>query len=177
MKFFKLSLFAFLMMFTTVGFAQEYDEFDTNNDNRIDENEFNDEYRDYFSEWDSDTDGEVNENEFYETTYNRTDKDQDGYLSENEWDEGNENMYGDYLSSNNFDDYDANNDNEIDNREFKSGFENENNSFFEIYDENSDNGLDSQELTDSAFDSWDMNGNGFIESEEYDTFDNNFLDS
>lgn len=167
-------LFAFLL---TSGFmfGQEFERYDLNDDDQWDEEEFGSFYSDdYYNTWDSDEDTQIEENEFYDNTFENTDDNNNNGINEEEFEDGSNDMFGDYADTADFGTFDEDNDGIVDSNEWNEGFADTN--WFSDYDANNDEYLDNNELNDGVFDNWDNNSDGYLdENEIYDN--DNFYDT
>lgn len=170
----KTNLFILFLMITSVSFAQVYEDFDTNSDDTVDREEFNQGYGNNFSQWDRNQDGTLDDREFYETTFNRMDEDGDGMLSQNEWENGYDNLYSDYVGTSDYSLYDEDGDEMISSEEFYMGMSDSD--YYNTYDTNRDGSIDQTELSDTVFDTWDENGDGVIDRTEYDSYSAYYID-
>ena len=162
------------MLVSFAGFGQVFGDFDSNSDNMIDQDEFSGVYSDSFAKWDADMNGDLDEREFYDNTFNRLDADMDGNLGEMEWNEGFDNVYGDYLGSRDLEPFDENADNMISSDDYYNGFSQSD--FFGSYDSNSDSSMDADEFNESVFNAWDENGEGTLDTSEFDRYRSQYLD-
>lgn len=153
-----------------VGFDDNlgFNEFDANNDDFWDINEFNEANNDWFDEWDLDDDGAFNDEEFYATTMGNTDINNDRRISQEEWNEGQRNMFGNYAEENDFDAWDVNDDNFIDDNEWNTGFGESN--WFSTYDGDADGTITDVEWNEGFFNEWDLNDDGMLDENEYNSY-------
>lgn len=177
MKNLKLNLvFAlFFVSAISVGQVQSYDDFNAATDGTVDQNSFNEGFTDNYDQWDTDGDGAINDQEFYSTTYNRLDQNQDGTLTEEEWQEGYDNIYGDYAADMSYDQLDADRDGSINEDEFYTGFRDTD--YYDSYDADGDGNIDSDELSEGVFTHLDNNADGRLDREEYDTYSSYYIDT
>ena len=117
---------------------------------------------------------DLDDREFYDNSFNRLDTDMDGDLGETEWNEGFDNVYGDYLGSRDMEQFDGNADNMISSDEYYNGFSQSD--FFGSYDSNSDSSIDADEFNESVFNAWDENGDGTLDTSEFDRYRSQYLD-
>lgn len=166
MKALKTGLFSFLFLFSAVGFAQDFEMYDRNDDDMWDENEFNESFtEDKFDAWDSDEDDNIEDNEFYDSTFRFTDDDNNFGINETEWNDGVNDMFGDYAGVNEFGTFDTDDDGIIDNNEWGAGFGDT--EWFDTYDADNDGFVDNDELNDGVFNDWDTDNDGFLDRNEY----------
>lgn len=109
-----------------------------------------------FSNYDRDDDNQLNNREFATYTFYTIDTNNDNRISEAEWDQYTNDWYDpidlSYDSTNDFQDYDMDNDGYIETSEYGNAYD---------YD---------------LFSSWDMDNDGFIETVEYDDRVNTYYD-
>ena len=174
MKTLKMTMSMLFLFVSSLGFSQVFGDFDTNMDEAIDRDEFNSVYSDNFTSWDSDQDGALVDREFYETTFNRLDTDMDGNLGQLEWNEGYDNVYGDYLGTREIGQFDIDGDGMVSSNEFYEGFADSD--FYGRYDANSDSSIDVDEFNESVFNNWDENGDGILDTNEFDMYSSRYID-
>lgn len=148
--------------------ATDYAEYDLNSDGMLDADEYGDAYNEEWSTWDADGDGYLNDNEFYDTAYGWVDADNDDLISENEWNDGYNNLYDDYGTVGDFGEYDINDDGALDDNEWTEGWGDS--EWFNDYDANNDELLDNNEWDTGVFSSWDEDGDGFWNDNEFGTY-------
>jgi len=170
MKTKNLSVLGAFLCMCAVGFCQEeaYDKFDANADGNLDRTEFDEMYDSGFSSWDFNGDEVINDREFYDRTYQNLDRNQDNQLSQEEWGEGYERMYGDYLDTNKYNQFDANSDGHIDNGEYYDGFRNTD--FYSSYDKDGNGSLSQEEINSGVYDRMDQDKDGSINQREYQLY-------
>lgn len=162
-------LSAFLLT-TTLSFCQVegYGKFDANADGTLDRTEFDEMNNDGFSNWDSNRDEVINDREFYDRTYRNLDANQDNQLSQDEWGDGYDRMYGDYLDTNKYNQFDANSDGFIDNDEYYEGFRDTD--FYNSYDKDGDKSLTREEFNAEVYDRMDQDRDGSLNQKEYQLY-------
>lgn len=144
-----------------------FDEYDYDDDRYWDEDEFSAYYEDDWDTWDLDDDGWLDEDEYYTATYNWVDVDGDG-IDETEWDEGYNNLYGDYVALEDFDDYDLDDDGIIDEDEWTEGWADT--EWFGDYDVDDDQLVSTDEFNEGLFDIYDEDDDELWDEDEYETF-------
>jgi|SRR5690606_3437825 len=174
MKTLKSTMLLLSMLVSTAGFSQVFGDFDSNQDAVIDRDEFSGIYSSNFSSWDANTDGALDDREFYDTTFNRLDTDMDGNLGDEEWNNGFDNVYGDYLGTRDLDQFDADSDGMISGDEYYEGFSQSD--FYSSYDVNRDNSIDADEFNESVFTNWDENGDGTLDDAEFERYRSRYLE-
>ena len=174
MKTLKATFIIVTMLVGTAGFSQVFGDFDSNQDDLIDRDEFSGIYSSNFPSWDSNMDGTLDDREFYDTTFNRLDADMDGNLGELEWNEGFDNVYGDYLGTRDMDQFDENGDRMISGEEYYNGFSESD--FYSSYDSNRDSSIDADEFNESVFNNWDENGDGTLDNSEFDKYRSRYIE-
>ncbi|NJO00854.1 MAG: hypothetical protein HC880_03405 [Bacteroidia bacterium] len=148
-----------------------YEDWDTNRDDLIGDEEFYESYRrlGHYEEWDLDDDGYISDSEYFNAYYSLWDKDQDGQLDEQEWDTGLEDFAGDeYVGvlAGKFADWDTDQDNQIDVEEFNQGWVQTD--YYSQRDQDASQYLDKDEFYLDMFTVWDTDGDGNIERAEYE---------
>ncbi len=118
-----------------------------------------------FEDWDLNDDNFLDENEFDGSYYQVWDTDNDGILEESEWKDDVTN-FG--LTNEDWDTWDANNDNQVDKNEFNTALED--NNYYSTWDADKNNQLTEREYTDGIFGLWDDNDDGQVEKEKYDNY-------
>lgn len=157
------------MLISASGFSQEYGEFDTNTDNKIDQNEFTERFGQDYDLWDTNMDDIVDEREFYEYTFNQLDRNRDRNLTEDEWRRGSDNLYGDYVGERNFGEIDMDRNERVSNMEFEDVLRRS--YYYYDMDENRDRKVDKKELNQGVYMRMDKDKNKSIDKEEYESFD------
>ena len=160
MRTLKGKLFVLLMMISSVTFAQEFGDFDINGDGMWDQNEFNVGFENSFGEWDANQDGFLDDNEFADTSFNLADRDRNEMIDEEEWGVGAD--FGD----NDFGTFDADRNNSLTDDEWNEGIRNS--GWFDDNDMNKDRRLDQTEFNEGMFNTWDEDGNGFLDANEFE---------
>ena len=165
MKNLKMSVIMLMMMTSSLMIGQVFEDNDSNDDGRWDENEFTEATGDSYNVWDTDNDQAVDDDEFYDNSFNFADDNNDSMIDEEEWDSGIDNSYGAYADSADFGIYDENDDGFLDNDEWNEGFSDS--EWFDSYDENTDGVVDNDEVNTGLFEDWDHNNDGFLDENEY----------
>ena len=146
----------------------EWEENDMNDDGMWGSDEYADAYEEDWSNWDSNSDGNLDDNEFYDTSYGWVDSDNDELINEEEWDEGFNNLFGDYGTEEDFTEYDVNNDGSLDEDEWFQGWGDSD--WFNDFDANDDSYVDNNEWETGLFDNWDENDDGSWNEDEYNAY-------
>mgnify|MGYP005749784189 CR=1 FL=1 len=117
-----------------------------------------------FAGWDTNDDNLLDENEFYISYFDTWDVNDDSMLDEEEWNNAvlHYNMEGQAMT-----DWDKNKDMKLDESEFRAGMAK--NNYYRDWDRNKDNMLDENEYTEGVFMLWDVDDDGYITEEEYNT--------
>lgn len=152
--------------------AEGFAEFDEDNDGMWNEEEFMASNDQGFGEWDENQDDALDNNEFYNVSFNTADVNGDGTLDQNEWMDARQNMAGDYLEEDDWDLFDANDDDLIDDTEWNEGLADSD--WFGTFDADDDELVDNDEWNTGLFDDWDMNDDGFLDEEEWEENDGLF---
>lgn len=138
---------------------------DSNADEKWDKHEFENGFSEskLFDEWDVNKDKVFSDEELNFGIYNTWDTDDDGFINEEEYGLANTSWEDDL--GNNFEAWDANKDNQLDNNEFNNGIVET--KLYERWDLNRDGMKDNNELNTGLYESWDDNDNGYLEFDEY----------
>lgn len=168
-----LSIFIVLLMI--MNFSQEdiFSKWDTNNNEKISESEFEQHFVDeFYTSWNIDSDGHLDVEDFYTVTFNILDADDDDHLDAAETDWGYDYLYGDYVNY----DYMVQETEEggaMDYDRYRDMIGKTD--FYTDYDLDGDTYLSEHELASAVFESWDLNDNGTLDSREFDIFDNYYF--
>ena len=162
-----LAMLIALVSFAACEQGQDFTTYDEDNDGMWSEAEFNQGYEADFAGWDIDGDSYIDDEEFYETGFGSVDVNEDDMIDEEEWNEGFNNLYGDYANSDDFDLFDGDADGFLDKEEWNEGFSDS--SWFDSYDNDGDGYVDTDELDEGIFNDWDLNDDGFLDEEEYNS--------
>ncbi len=151
-----------------------FQDWDKNNDGIISRYEFVDKFTDnYVDDWDVNDDDHLDDEDFFRKSYIAYDADKDTLLTEKEWLFGYDYNFGEFV----VDDFvaiDINNDGFVEYAEYYAALRKT--SYFDTWDVDDDNYLDQFELARLVFNSWDFDDSNFIEIDEYDAFDDYYLD-
>lgn len=161
-------IFLMLFTFSSALYSQEYAEFDANGDGMVDQEEFQEVFRENFSNWDNNRDGILTDQEFYESAFDHVDINADGMLGSTEWDRGFSFVFGDFLGTSHNGQFDLNGDQKISKKEFFASIKFSD--FFSFYDDNASGTVDLKEFNEGVFAHWDEDRNQYIEQKEYETF-------
>lgn len=167
MKTLKTTLLAFFVLGSTSIIAQDFDDFDTDKDGRWSQDEFVERSADAYDEVDVNRDGKMDADEFAESTFNVSDKDQDDFVNKEEW-RSTADLYGSYMSTNGYLDYDTDRDDKLNRREWNESIGES--GWFDTYDTNKDKFLDEKEYNEGAFNDWDVNNDGYVDEDEYSSY-------
>lgn len=151
-----------------------YESWDADANEVIDDNEFYNGIMgtERMAEWDADADGSLTDREFYDGSRTIWDANDDNMLDEDEWNNGIATYYSEYDEEayGGFNDWDGNQDGMIDSDEYNQGIANS--GFYGNWDANSDNQIDPMEYSQGVYRSYDADGSGYIESGEYERWNN-----
>ncbi|UJH92398.1 hypothetical protein LZ575_07720 [Antarcticibacterium sp. 1MA-6-2] len=173
MKTINAKLLVLFLFVSSVTYAQvDYNDYDANRDGGIDQTEFNEGYQNGMSDWDADGDDYISDREFYDANFNRFDRDRDNNLTQDEWNEGYNSIYSAYLSTNDYDTYDADRDKNISNDEFYNTMRSTD--YYSNFDANRDNKVDRTELGEGVFNEADQNQDGILDENEYNGFNSSY---
>lgn len=146
-----------------------YDQWDANQNSGIDDQEFEQSFTTspYYDQWNSDDNRAVSREEFTQGFFRMIDKDGDGTLSSSEWQQGKEAYFSDAtVDTPTLNDSDQT----LQSAEFNELLEEVN--YYDQWDENSNGSLEEPEVAQGVFAMWDTDGNGVIEANEYEVWDN-----
>lgn len=155
----------FSLLISSAGYSQFYKDYDTDGDGKWNKDEFNSYYSEGFKDWDKNRNNKIEPTEFYRTLFDEADLNDDGYVEDTEWNDGINNLYGDYADTADFDRFNKDDDDKLDIKEWKEGFEST--SWFKAYDKDGNGSLSNEELLEQLFSHFDENNNGFIDKDEY----------
>ncbi len=149
-----------------------FNDFDNDGDNLVEKQEFMDTFTsNYAEDWDNTDNTNLDDEDFYTATYSVVDIDEDDLIDEDEWNWGYNYYYGDYLGDD-FDLYDY--DDYISYEEYYDAFDYTD--YYATWDVDRDTYLSESELAEGVFESWDVNDNGVIDKNEFNSFDAYYLD-
>ncbi len=115
----------------------------------------------------------IDDEDFYRSSYSSWDLDKDEKLSQNEWKYGFDSSYGDYVS----DDYkkvDTNGDGYVDYDEYHNSLGKTD--YYSKYDSDNNKSLNDKELSDMVFGNWDFNKDNYIDENEFNKYQKNYID-
>ena len=162
-------------IFATTGYSQDMkmEYWDSNRDGILSEEEFTSSFLEKYSvDKDDVDDNKIDDEDFYLTTFSVIDANKDNTLSEGEFNWGREYFYNDYTRSD-FDLYDMDNDGLISSSEYFDVMYDTD--FFLAWDKNRDTFIDKKELASGVFKQWDLDGNNYINAEEFNSFNRYYL--
>jgi Ca2+-binding EF-hand superfamily protein len=152
----------------------KFEDWDKDHSSVIEKDEFRQVFtKYYYKDWNKSEDPYLDDEDFYSSVYRIWDLDNDDYMSEEEWVRGYEYYYGDYVVLE-YMDVDIDNDGFIDYDEYYGSLADTD--FFMTWDANKDNYLDEEELANGVFEVWDRDDSGVIEKDEYEEFDDYYLE-
>lgn len=149
--------------------------YDANRDNQMDENEFSEAYQADFSGYDADTSGDLNDQEFSQATFRSADRNRDNMVTREEWDEGRRNTFGDYADEEDYTRFDTDRSGTLSDAEWNQGFTKSD--WFGTYDADRNNAVSQQEWTRADFSRWDRNGDGVLDQQEFQAYNQSMTGS
>lgn len=155
--------------------TQTFDNYDTNRDRNIDRNEFNERNNQNYQMWDTNRDNNLDEREYYDYTFRSLDRDGDRDLNQEEWESGRDNVYGDYLDSDDFNQYDRDRNQRMSQDEFDRSMRGT--YFYGDMDTNRDRRVDTDEFNQRSFEGMDRNRDDRVDQSEYDGFNSFYTGS
>lgn len=154
-----------------IGAVGDFTGIDANRDSRVAEDEFGTYWRGrgLYDRWNSGGGDGLDRNEFVRGVYNSWDRNEAG-LTEAEWNEGNRRWFRGVSNVGTYGDWDANDNNLVEEDEFISGFE-RNTSLFDRWDDNRDGRIDDNEFHGGLFGVFDANDDrGVLDNEWRDAY-------
>ncbi len=147
-----------------------YEDWDQNQDERVEAVEFEQALKDlgYYQEWDLNGDGKIKTREFYQGFFKVWDVNNNGKLDKAEWEVGIKTLKKEDkdLGFGRFEDMDRNRDAELVLEEYQEGLLNTN--YYMAWDADQNDYIDETEFSDAYFVIWDSDGDGQIEKAEYE---------
>jgi hypothetical protein len=119
--------------------------------------------REYFKEWDKNNDSKLDQKEFTNNMYTVFDADQNDRIEEKEFNVLTNNV--DAVEDAEFDDWDDNDNNWLDNEEFAEQFDEAD--IFDAFDANDNDTVDYNEYGEGLAGVWDKNDDGFLMLDEF----------
>lgn len=167
--FLAIFLMAFFLFGATIAQAQDddagiFEDWNTNDDEMIDTNEFNEGFASngYYDDWDVNDDALLDNDEFSEGLYDTWDNNSDGIIDNDEWSYGFNDEFGDEYSE--FSAWDTDGNNEIDNNEFSEAYNNS--GIYDDWNTNDQEGIDENEAAEGIFSIFDGDSDGFLGKDE-----------
>lgn len=167
------SLFTLILVFSWISCTQnegmlEFKDWDKDNSGEIDKQEFIDTFTlYYFDDWDRQDDDFLDDEDFYQAYYEAMDADDDKGVSEDEFSMAFEYFNrGEFAGS--YQDWDIDDDFILTYEEYQAGLYES--TFFSEWDFNGDGQLDDKELATGLFRVFDINDNGLVDKDEYETY-------
>ncbi|RDV14476.1 DUF4625 domain-containing protein [Pontibacter diazotrophicus] len=118
----------------------------------------------WWDTWDANNNNSLDQTEFGTTFFQTWDLDDDGTITQDEWNE----FAGDFgMEDADWDDWDANNDNQLDQTELNAGILTS--GWYTNWDVNNDGMITQEEYTAGIFNFWDDDDDAVLTSEEYVT--------
>ena len=170
-------LSTFCLLLTACGRDSDgeyrYTDFDTNADEGIDDTEFGNAFTTspYYKQWNDNGDQEVSQSEFARGFFQVIDDNNDGVLSSQEWQQGQEAYFAeiDLDQYRQISGWDQDGDQQVQPNEFEAALNEL--EYYREWDEDGDEQLSEPEIAQGVFAMWDTDGNGVIEAEEYEEWD------
>ena len=151
-----------------------FEDFDKNDDSRVDQEEFQDVFTsNFYDDWNVTDDEYLDDEDFYTSVFRVWDVDDDELLNEEEWILGYDYNYGDYVIEN-YQALDTDNDGYIEYVEYNNALADSD--FFLSWDVNENENIEEEELAKGVFERWDLDNSGYLEKDEYIKFDTYYLD-
>ena len=169
MKTLKGTFLGICMILGSVSYAQDFDQYDTDKDGKLNQTEFTERNKAGYSTWDENRDGKLDYVELSDMAYESFDRDKNDFLDENEWNEGINSGVGAAFRNEDYDSFDTNADGQLDVGEWEEA--NNENTWFDKYDTNQDGLIDNDEWNINTFEDWDVNDDDFIDEDEFDDYD------
>ena len=167
-----------LLTETITVFAEDdgtatFADFDTNNDGMLDNTEVTGIYENNFEEWDTNDDDVLSQDEFNTTTFSLTDMNDDDGIDEAEWNDGYSSFFGNW-NEDDFATFDEDSDGWLDPTEWNNAFADS--EWFGTFDANADDSLDEDEWDTGLFNDWDTDDNEEIDEDEFNVFSDFTMD-
>lgn len=178
-KMLKPILTGLILIFSISGFSQsggnlKFSDWDKDDNGIITRTEFVDLFTTaYIDDWNKIDDAHLDDEDFYQVSYDVWDKDDDQRLSKEEWMYSQQNSDGVYAFQS-IDAVDADGDGFIQPTEYYDILDHTD--YFPDWDTNNDRIISELELAKMVFNHWDSDDSNFIEEDEYEEFDDYFLD-
>ena len=136
-----------------------------------DTNKFNSTFAssNFYEDWDTHDDNMLDQNEYNAGLYDTWDRNNDNRLDENEWNTAS-NDWG--LENETWSDWDMNADGFLDTSEFGTGFADT--GWFGNWDTDRNSMLEEREYTDGLFGQWDGNADGVLDDNEFGFYNTYF---
>jgi hypothetical protein len=151
-----------------------FEDWDENGNGLISRSEFVEVFKIHFvDDWDVADDGYFDDEDIFKGSFRMWDEDDDKLISEDEWMQAYEYYYGDYV----VDEYavlDSDGDGYLEYTEFHDALVGTD--FITVWDVSKDKMYNEYELARMIFNNWDHDDTNFIEKDEYEDFDNFYLD-
>lgn len=167
---FGIFIFLFAVMNLTSG--DNFSEWDENDNNKISQSEFQEQFIDeYFTEWNADDNEYLDAEEFHQGIFDLVDADDSETINTEEREWGFEHLYGDYVN------YevtvqDDGDETIVDYDSYRNAVHDSN--YYSDADADGNNKLTREEMTQTVFNSWDMNNDGYLDKAEFDTFNSHY---
>lgn len=157
---------------------QDFDDWDNDNDNFIDQEEFQDAFlsSDYINRWGLEEDTPLTYGDMYDVNFNLWDFDNNMVLTSQEWRNAIDIYFSDYDSViyGDFKTWDLNGDEKVSKGEYMEAMLDTD--LMEDWDIDQDETISQEEFARAVYQYWDTDGDGYIESTEYQEWEPVFSD-
>ncbi len=141
-----------------------YSDWDTDANQQIARNEFDQRWQSGFGEWDVDGDGALGPDESADTFYDWFDRNNDNIIDENEWNAGTERWRFDNVTWGDWNTWDSDANAELSETEWRAGW---NNNVWSSWDADGDGVAGRDEMADTFWDFFDGNDDDIVDAGEW----------
>lgn len=171
-------IFVTILIFTAVACNQDgvlsFEDWDKNNSGKIEKQEFVNTFTlNYFEDWDRKDNGYLDDEDFYQIYYDVMNRDQNGGVSEEEFTWAYE-YYNRGEFRDEYENWDLNDDFILTYDEYKKGLYES--TFFSQWDFDENGELSEEELATGMFRVFDIDDDGKVDRDEYDTYKDYYLE-